>query len=288
MVTCVKRFLTRTSALAGVAMLCGVAAQASDISFLDSFRNISYQQTGNGNSLSFSGTFYSADLNTTVPNPYTSASLTYPGPGSPQSLTLNSSTDYLFQSPLLLDQATLDTLYPTGTYTYSGKNGGNTDTASYDYTSDDYAQSLPYLTGTDYSSVQGLNASQGFTFHISPFVTGSNASESDLFFTIFDETTNTQVFDAGFAPASTTSFTVSAGTFAPGNTYRYEIDFSNRNDIDSPGAEFDALLGFDVRTDGTFTTAPASTSVPEPSTAALFAISLLAAAAFGRRFVRAR
>ena len=79
----------------------------------------------------------------------------------------------------------------------------NGDTASYDYTSDDYALSTPYLTGTTYSQLQGMNASQAFTVNFSPFTTGTQATGSFLFFTIYDQTKGMSVYDAGFLPANT-------------------------------------------------------------------------------------
>ena len=43
-------------------LTCGLPAVRADILFLDSFKNIGYEQTGNGNSLTLNGTaFYSAE-----------------------------------------------------------------------------------------------------------------------------------------------------------------------------------------------------------------------------------
>ena len=56
------------------------------------------------------------------------------------------------------------------------------------------------------------------------------------------------------------------------NQFTYELDFSNRDNIPSPGAEFAAQLGFDTRTDGNFTTAQAG--APEPGTFALLGLAL--------------
>ncbi len=45
----------------------------------------------------------------------------------------------------------------------------------------------------------------------------------------------------------------------------YELIFSNRVLVPSPGANFDAVIGFDLRTEGSFFTS----SVPEPASLAL-------------------
>jgi hypothetical protein len=159
----------------------------------------------------------------------------------------------------------MDAAFPFGTYQFSATNGVITDTTSYSYTSDDYSRSLPYLTGTDYSNLQGMNSSHPFTFHFSPFVTGNQANFSFIFLTIFDFTLGHFVYDAGFLPATTTSLVLPANTLAPGHSFSYELDFSNRDIVGSPGVVFPAELGFDVRTHGLFS----SSSVPEPSSALL-------------------
>ncbi len=258
-------FLAVTSTL----LVFGAATARADIAFLDSFKNLTNEQTGNGNSLTFNGAFYSADLNTTVPNSYTSVTMTYPGPGSPLNIPQATTTNYHYQTGLL-SKATMDADFPFGTYTFTGATGGPPDVASYDYTSDDYATSLPYLTGTDYSSLQGVNPAAAFTLHFNPF-TGFNTSNSFIFVSVYNETTSTTVFNDGFLSPSTTSVTIPAGTFTPGDQYDYEIDFSNRLSIPSPGASNEAQLGFDVRTDGLFT---AGSSVPEPATITLCALGL--------------
>jgi hypothetical protein len=265
--------------MATTLLVCATPARASSISFVDTFRNDAYTQTGDGNSLTFQQSFFSAALNTTVSNPYTAATLVVPFFGT-KPLSQTSATVYSFQTPGLPSQAVMDLLYPPGLYVMTGFNGSTTDTTSFSYTLDDYP-SLPYLTGTDYSSLQGMNASQPFTFHFSPDVTGSNATDSFIFFTIFDFTKNAFVVTDNFLNPSTTSVTVAANTLTAGDSFSYELDFSNRDLVPSPGAVFDAQLGFDRRTDATFTTAPAA--VPEPSTLALLGVGSLAARIAKRR-----
>jgi hypothetical protein len=262
-------------AIVGLLVLLAPTAHAGSISFVNIFGNIDYIQTGDGNALTRNGTFFSADLNSSVANAYASASVTYPGPGSPQALTQGSPTDYHFQTPTLPDLATMEAAYPMGAYTFQGVNGPNSDTATLDYAADDYPQSNAYLTGTDYSSLQGMDASQAFTFHFSPDLTGSNAAASFIFFSIYDETAGMFAFTDGFLPASTTSVLLPANTLTSGHLYDYELDYSNRDILSNPGgADFGPQLGFDTRTDGTFTTAAAAT--PEPGGAAMIVIAGLA------------
>jgi hypothetical protein len=252
-------------------LVCGAPiARASNISFVDSFRNDAFSQTGNGNTLTPAGAFYSSDLNEVSPGGfYTSVTMSYPGPGSPVPLSPTSPTNFHYQTPSLASQATMDAAFPFGTYAFLTNNG---DMASYAYSADDYALSRPYLTGTDFSSLQGMNPGNAFTFDLSPYDTGSTANFSFIFLTIFDFTLGTFVFDDAFLAPTTTSITLPAGTLAYGHNFAYEIDYSNRDLVPGPGGVFPAQLGFDLRTNGTFTSE--QRPVPEPATLALLALGL--------------
>jgi hypothetical protein len=252
-------------------------AARADITFLDQFGNISYEQVGNGNDLTLNGTFFSADLNQTT-NAYTSASFTTPL-GVVQGLTQDSPTDWHYQTALFPSLPAMEAVYTFGTYTYQGTNSTTTDTATLNYLADDYPQSNPYLTGTDYSSLQGVNATLPFTVHFSPYVTGTTATDSFIFFTVFDDTTNTQVVNAGFLSPTTTSYTIAANTLTPGNSYTYELDYSNRDIVTGTGADFAPELGFDVRSDGTFTAA----AVPEPGYLVLLGVGMAGLLVLRRR-----
>lgn len=267
-----RRFIGIIPAIAGLSVLLAPAVQASDIEFLDLFGNQSYEQTGNGNTLSLNGDFFSAELVTTVANPYTSVSLIYPGPGTPQNLPQMSPTDYSFQTGFLPSLAAMEAAYPMGNYKFLGM--GTADTGTLTYSADDYAASAPYLTGTDYSSLQGMNTALPFTFTFNSYTPGATATDgSYIFLTIFDVTTDTQAYTAGFLSPSTTSVVLPGGILTPGDLYSYELDYSNRDGVASAGTEDGAFIGFDMRTDGTFTTAAVAT--PEPRTDAA-----LVAAAF--------
>jgi hypothetical protein len=269
--------------LAGVLLLAAgrsETAQAAMISQVSMFRNNESLQTGDGNSLSPVGSFLSLELDSTVANAYNSVTATYPGPGSPQSLPQVSPTQFHFQTGFLANQAAMDAAYPFGTYQFSASNGGPPDTTSFQYAADDYPQSQPFLTGTDYSNLQGMNASNPFTFHFSPFVTGGSANASFIFLTIFDLDLNAFVFIDNFLPATTTSVTLPANTLAPGHHFSYELVFDNRDFVPSPGAQFAAPIGFELRTDGTFTTASAA---PEPASLTLLGIGALGLLGYGWR-----
>lgn len=275
-------------AISLLGLFCDRPARASNISFVDIFKNIDYTQTDNGNTLAATGGFFSADLNSTTAGAYSSVSMTFPGPDSPLNLTEATptpSTDYHYQTGTFLTEGDMDAAFPTGTYTFEAD---NTDTATLQYSGNDYAQSLPYLTGNDYSNLQGMNPGASFTFDFSPFVTGTTAASSFIFFSIYDVTLGETVFSDGFLAPDTTSVIVPGGTLAFGDTFDYEIDFSNRDTGVGNGSAFPPLLGFDTRTDGVFfteTQLEAAESVPEPSTFILGGFGLLAIAGIRRKII---
>ena len=191
---------------------------------------------------------------------------------SPLNIPQVNTTDYHYQTASFPDQASMDAAFPFGTYSFTAV-GGTTDTASYAYSADDYSATNPFLTGTDYSSLQGMNPSLDFTMHLNPFLNGSTAAFSFIFCHGFRRNNeHLLAFNDGFLPASTTSVVIPGGTLAAGHQYDYEIDYSNRDLVASPGATDPAQLGFDVRADGLFTTS----AVPEPSTVGLIGLGLLA------------
>jgi hypothetical protein len=258
---------------ATILLTCGASAAWAEISFVTLFRTEGFTQTADGGPVASNGFFVATDLFSTVANEFDSVEMVYPGPASPQALSQFSPTDFHFQTGSIATQAEMDAAFPTGTYTHNASGPGGSDSTSFDYTTDDFPQSQPFLAGTNYSDLQGMNAALPFDFDFSPYVTGMQATESILFFTIFDVAASSLVFDGGFMPATTTGLTLPAGTLEPGKSYIYELIFSNRDSVPSPGAAFNALLGFDLRTTGTFTTL-----VPEPASLA-FALQAGAALA---------
>lgn len=248
-------------AVLGLMIAAGSAAPVrADISFVNMFRNDAFTQTDNGNSLSVLGSFLSLGLTSTGPNNYNTVLATYPGPASPVALVPVNPTLFAYQTGFYPTQAAMDADFPTGTYTFDATNASGTDTASFVYASDAYPLTRPYLTGTNYTDLQGMNAGASFAFQFSPYTPHPSANAAFRFFTIFDFTANAFVYNAGFLPPATPGLTLPANTLLPGRQYAYELIFSDRVFLPSPGAAFDAQIGYDLRTSATFTTA-----VPEPS-----------------------
>jgi hypothetical protein len=258
------------------AMVFGMAGARStalaQISYVDMFRSDEYLQTANGNSLSTVGSFFTTDLYAVNPNAYTSATLVpppgIPPQGNPTLLPGSDAYTYTYQTPYFANQAAMDAAYPTGQYVYSVSNASTSLTYS---APDYYPTSLPYLTGTNYSALQGMDARSAFTFQFSPFTTGSlpGGSNSYIFLTIFDQTTNAFVYNQDFFPSSTTSLTLPADTLKNGDTYEAQLIYSNYTYVATPNTAFQSEIGFDVRSDAIFT--PKAAAVPEPAAIVLFA-----------------
>lgn len=276
--------LRQLNAALVVVLFLGAAVQSAraDISFVDMFRNGEFLQTGNGNTLTPIGYFFSTRLTSTDANEFSTVQMTYPGPGSPVFLSQVGPTLWQYQTGFLPDQAAMDAAFPFGTYQYDATGGMGTLTTSFDYTQDFYPQTTPYLDGTTYAALQGMNASAPFNFLFSPYDPGMGAAEAFLFLTIFDYNLNAFVYSAGFLPPTTTGLTLPANTLQPGDNFAYELIFSNRFFTDSPGADFAAQIGYDLRTTGTFSTA-APAAVPEPASVVLFGFGCFGLAGYALR-----
>lgn len=199
----------------------------------------------------------------------------------PSTGTLNYQTGYI--TPLSTFQAD----FPGGNYTISATSSGGTQSGTVAYGGTPfYTSAIPTLTGSTYSTMQGMNAANPFTVTFNSFTPNSNTTPGDAwtFLTIYLASTGAIVFTDGFLPPSTTSVTIPGGTLLPGTAYDFELNHDNR--VIGPTPE--GLTGeqeFDLRTDGTFSTAIVA---PEPSSILLLGAGLLGLAPMlRRRFLRA-
>ena len=267
-----KTSLAVTFAVPAVLFLAAAPVAKAGIDFIDGARNLTYSQTGNGNTTTPTGAFFSIDLHSTGAGDFTSATMTFPGPSSPLSLPVQTPTDFHFQTGLFATKAAMDAAFPLGTYRFNTTPAATTSLA---FPADDFPLGAPFLTGTDFISLQGMNPASPFTFHLSPYVAGPTATESFIFLTIFDATLNSTVFSQNFLPRTTTSVTLPASTLAFGHNFTYELDYSNRDVVPTPNTTFPATIGFEQRTTGRFSSA--NPIVPEPGTA-LFGLALIGTA----------
>jgi hypothetical protein len=255
-------------AAAGV-LLCGSRPLHADLTLIDMFRNISYDQTSVAAPTTPVGFFLNLEANMASSTDFDSASVSYPGPGSPASLPLVNPLEFGI-GPSFATFAAMNVAYPMGTYLFTANNSVTmaTEMASLDYTVDAFTSDVPALTAATYTTLQGMNPGVPFTFNFNSFTPNINATPgaSETFFTIFGTS-----FSRGGSPP-TTSFTLPAGTLAPNTTYTAELDFSDRITGTDPINGVPTLIGYDLCTDVTFTTA-----VPEPSAMIPLAITFCGA-----------
>ncbi len=156
--------------------------------------------------------------------------------------------------------------FPQGPYVYQASNG---DSTTLSYSADYYPAAAPYLTGTNYSDLKKMDANSAFTFQFSTFAPGSPpaGSSSFIFLTIYDQTTNSYVYEQNFLSASTTSLVLPANTLVNGDTYESQLIYSNYTTQSTLNTAFAGEIGYDVRSDVIFT----PTAVPEPATLVLLA-----------------
>lgn len=249
------------------------------------FVNTTYNQTS-GNPPAFAGYWISLGGGMQNPGDFNTASVTYPGPGSPANLPVTG-TSFGLSSPFFPTIAALQGQYPFGTYTYTATNT-NTNTSqvgALDYTANLFTSNIPALNNL--IGLTGLNPAVPFNVGFNSFTPAPGSSEGLLFFTVYDANTGNIVFTQGFLPPSTTSVTIPANTLQANHGYNFELDFSDRlHGFDSAHGTF-TEQGFDLRTDGSFQTGAAVTGVPEPASAVLLLGALVALGAKRSRAIRA-
>ncbi len=276
------RLLTR-AAVTAAALLVGATdcrAQATNMSL---FWTNYYTQDSPSTPTTPSSYGFDARLFYTTAGDYATATLS--GPGTVASLPL---TDFpaftVFDSAnqIFTTQADRDAAYPNGLYSIATTGGSPDVVVNATKTLDAYSLTVPALTASTYTALQGLDTTQGFTFNLSPYTPSPDANEADLFLNVFDNLGNA-VFSAGFLPPTMTSIFMAANTLMAGTDYTFDIVYSDRINGTDDSSGVGTALGFDSRTDGTFTTA----AVPEPASLALLGLGGLAALA-ARRGRRAR
>ena len=255
---------TLRATLSALLLASALPAMAGDIDLITMFRNLSFAQSADGNALSDNGSFLSTTVFTLGGESYTTSSVAFPGPSSPLSLVPQSSTVYALQSATYANQAGMDAAFPQGSYQYTLQGAGPALQASFVLGSDAYALSQPYLDGSSYSSLQGMDASTAKSLALSPFEINPTASSSYIFFTVYDFTLAQFVFNDNFLPANQAFEVIPANTLQANHQFSYELIFSSRVTLATPGANQDSEVGYERRATGQFSTAVAV--VPEPST----------------------
>ena len=263
----------RLLAVSAIALLSYSGAAHAELLSAGTFKNLTYEQVGA--TTTSTGGFFNAGAEENTVGDFAAATLTVNG-GLSTSLPL-SGTEFGI-SPSFSTQAAMDSAYPFGTYVISLS--GGTDgpvSVTLNYSADGYTADIPALTLASYDALQGLSTSlSALTLDFNSFTPNALATTAFTFFTIFDSDQS-----CDFLAPTSTSCTIDPSALTADTTYNYELDFSDRIEATVDGAL--VYTDFDVRTDGTFTTAAA---VPEPASLPMFltGLGLMGAALyFGRK-----
>jgi hypothetical protein len=274
------------AALAAATASAGASAAIAD---LNQFRTAYFNQTSDANSggdLVPAGYFFNTGGMSENSGDYDDGFFQSPETGS-QTYGFTFAADgstFIYSSPLYNTESGMNAAFPLGgTYHYALSLGGTTQTEVDVPVPGDtfYPASLPYLAGTNYSALQGMNPANAFTFAFSPYaVGGTTVDESLIFFHIHDQTADQDVL-ATMLPSSTSDYLLPAGTLAAGHSFYYELIFSNRRTFPVEGVNNPVYDIFDNRTQGTFFTA--ATPVPLPAAIWTFLPALAALGGWRRR-----
>ncbi|MEY9748875.1 ELWxxDGT repeat protein/VCBS repeat-containing protein [Bradyrhizobium japonicum] len=194
--------------------------------------------------------FFSIGATFLTAGDYSVASASYPGAGSPQTLALIAPTKFDFSSSAFTSFSTLQAAYPFGTYTVTGIGNQISSTSSVSYQANYFTSAVPFIT--NYSGLNGLNPSTDFTVHYNSFTPDAHVTTGFTFLTIWNASTHQVVFHDDFQSPSSTTALIPANTLSPNTNYTFELEFSDLLIVGS------STQGFDMRTDGSFTTGPIS------------------------------
>jgi hypothetical protein len=267
--------------LVGTAGLAHAQVQEADVGI-----NPTFQQTG-PNTVTSTGGFFSARAFIANQSDFSGGTLSYGGPGSPQTLTYVPVDVALEFGDSNGTFSNLQMAYPTGGYQF-GLSGGTMgpETVSLNFDGDAYSNT-PQLAAASFSALQGMNAAVPLTLDFNSMVVSPNATPgaNNIFFSIVNTSDNMTVFSSPALPTTATSVTIPGGQLLPGQSYSFDLLFDDRITGTDPESGVFVEQFYDTHTDGTFSTAAGA--VPEPSTWAMMLIGFggfgLAVARRGRK-----
>ncbi|MHB1769079.1 MAG: hypothetical protein ACYCUV_14665 [Phycisphaerae bacterium] len=237
------------------------AAVAAGVTSVNVWPNEEYQQPGlNAPTIPYAY-FFAMGGSFRHRHDYNKVLVRYPGPGSPQVMTI-SGKNFSYESSNVAPALRFKMDYPLGNYVIMAANSltGRTSVVTIALKAYHFTKEIPALTPASYTALHELDPAAAFTVHFNSFKPSATASGS-TWFTISNLRGST-VFSRGGLSPGTTSVVIPANTLLPNFRYRFLLDFSDRLTSQQVGGDASILQGFDNRTTGLFSTGPAKPPVP--------------------------
>lgn len=240
------------------------AQTAPAAAFVQQVRTGYAVQTGDGNQLTQTGYRFMTNLSVVPGHGFEIASWSIPG-GETIVLPLNDvGFGFHYESELFATRELMDQRFPAGDHVYTLSGPGRLEAVTLNAAVGPYPDAFPYLTGSTFSALQGMEAGNPFDVHITPVAAPTPGREQTIAFFVDDVLTGeTRFASGGLAEPTLTTLTMPAHTLQAGRRYEFQFYLGNRVDMaaDNSGG---ASQGFTLLTTGEFTTA-----VPEPATVGL-------------------
>lgn len=226
-------------------------------------------QTGDGDQLTQAGYRLMTNLSVVPGHGFELATWTIPG-GEAIVLPLNDvGFGFHYESELFATRELMDQRFPAGEHVYTLTGPGRLEDVTLDAAVGPYPDAFPFLTGSTFSALQGMEAGNPFDFHISPVAAPVPGREQTITFFVDDVLTGeTRFAMGGLVEPDLTTLTMPANTLQAGRLYQFQFYLGNRVDLTADNAA-GASQGFTLLTTGEFTTA-----VPEPATVGLMCAGL--------------
>ncbi len=248
--------------LAATCLLCpSVEAVPLSVAFVQQVRTGYAVQTGDGNRLTGQG--YDLSMNVALVPGHGFEQLAWHVPGGEQiDLSIDGvGLGFYYASARFGSLAEMDQRFGAGPYLHDLTGPGNAAQVTLTASVGPYPDAMPYLAGTTYSELQGMDPSRPFDVHLSPIGSGPPGTARSFTFFVDDVLTGTTVFAAGGAvdPAFDL-LTVPANLLRTGRSYEFQFYVGNRIEPPTAGTVDGGSQGLVYLTTGNFTTA-----VPEPA-----------------------
>jgi hypothetical protein len=253
-------------------LLLHLAPASAAVTYYRWFKTATYEQTSIAQPLA-PHYFGAVDVLFSDPLDLTGGTVTSTSSLSPMHLSKSTPTYFNYEMNFTF-LAGLDVNFPnSSSYTYNIFGGQlGSQTASLTPPANDlFPAAVPFITGTGYSQIQGMNVGVPLTLTWSGY-TPAAGTNTPLIFLSITRVSDGHVQFQTQGDNTLTSALIPANTLAAGTAYDLDLVYDNR--IDTSHAGFGGAsseVGFDNRTDITFTTA----AVPEPSSVVLVSWAVL-------------